>query len=104
MKLKSIAAADAGGLIGEASPVQRAEEPIAGAIAGKDAARSIAAVRGRREADDEQPRIGVAEARDRPAPVLPVAIRSAFFERDLFAPRDKPRALETVHDLVGNLG
>ena len=43
-------------LRGQADPVQAREQPVAGAVAGEDPAGAVAAVRGRREADDQHPR------------------------------------------------
>ena len=45
------------------------EQEVAGAVAGEDPARPVAAVRGRRQPEDQHPRGRIAEARHRPAPV-----------------------------------
>ena len=50
-------------LIGETGSVERAVEPVATAIAGKHSAGSIAAVGRRRETDNQQTRIRIAETR-----------------------------------------
>ena len=50
---------------------------------------------------DEQARLRVAEAGDRPSPVLLVAERSALLARDLLAPRDQARARPALDDLGG---
>ena len=58
----------------EAGVVQRAHQEVAGTVAGEHAAGPVAAVRGRREADDQQPGGRVAEAGHRAAPVGLVAV------------------------------
>ena len=60
-----------------ASPArqQRGEDPVAAAVAGEHPAGAVAPVRGRRQPDDGDPRVGRAEAGHRPAPVVLVAER-----------------------------
>src|SRR5262249_4270751 len=53
-QFQAVLAIDGGRLVGEAGLVQRGVQKVAGAVAGKDAARAIAAVGCRSEADDEQ--------------------------------------------------
>ena len=50
-------------LIGESGSVERSVEPVATAIACEYSAGSIAAVRRRREADNQKTRIRIAETR-----------------------------------------
>src|SRR5579871_20665 len=66
------------GLIGEAGTIQRGEQPVAGAVAGEDAAGAITAVRRGSETTKQQSRFWVAEARQRPTPVCFIAIRGPF--------------------------
>ena len=87
------------GLIGVAGPVQGGEEPIAGAVAGEDPAGAVGAVRGRGEADDYQPRRRVAEAVDRPRPVVLAAVAHGRVGRGCLAPPDQPRAAAADVDL-----
>ena len=49
--------------------VQRGEQHVAAAVAGEHPPGAVGAVRGRRQPDDQHPRIGRAEPRNRPAPV-----------------------------------
>jgi hypothetical protein len=49
--------------------VERAEEPVAAPVAGEHPARSVAPVRGGRQADQEDARVRIAEAGQRPRPV-----------------------------------
>ena len=57
----------------------------AGAVAGEHAAGAVGAVRGRRQRDQQHPRVGIAEARDRLAPVDLVAVRFLLRARDFRA-------------------
>jgi hypothetical protein len=57
-------------------------------------------VRARREPEDEHAGVRVAESRNRLAPVFGVAVRTAFFARDLLAPGDEPRAAMTRGDVA----
>lgn len=89
-----------GGLIRKTRFVQRAKEPIATAVAGKHAAGAIAAVRRRRQADNQQPRLGIAEAGDGLAPIFIFGKAFHFFARHLLAPGDEPRASRAGDDLL----
>ena len=87
----------------EAGAMERAHEKVAGsadAVAGKDAAGAVRAVRGRRQADEQQPRARIAEARDRLAPVGLVAIGAPLLARDLGAVAAQPRARLARDDRV----
>jgi hypothetical protein len=86
------------GLVGEPGAVHRGEEPVARAVAGKDPAGAVAAVRRRREAEDQDARRGVAEARHGPAPVLLVSERGALLACNPLAPLDQPRAAPAGRD------
>ena len=55
------------------------EPPVA--VAGEHAARPVGAVRGRRETDEQQARVRVAEAGHGPAPVRVVAMRALLLAR-----------------------
>ena len=86
------------GLVRQPDPVQRREQEVARAVAGEDPAGPVAAVRRRREPEDQHPRRRIAEALHRPAPVVPVAIRRPLLARDLLAPLHEPRAAAAVDD------
>ena len=88
-------------LVGEAGPVQRGEQPVAGAVAGEDPPGPVAAVGRRREADHHQPRARVAEARQRARPVALALVAARRVGRDGLAPRDQPRAAAARLDLGG---
>src|SRR6266498_3224241 len=98
-QLQPVVAGDRGGLVGEAGAPQRGEQPVAGAVAGEDAAGAVAAVGGGRQAEDEQARGGVAEAGHRPAPVVPVPEGGALLPGDLLAPGDQARAPAALDQL-----
>ena len=72
-ELKTVVAMSGSRLGGEAEFMQRPIEPVARAIAGKDAAGSITTVRRGGEADNQQSRVGSTEAGYRTAPVFPVS-------------------------------
>ena len=91
-QLEPVVARDGGGLVRVPDSVQRRVEPVARTVAREHPPGPVGAVRGRRQADDEQPGAGVAEARHRAPPVLLVAERGALRARDLLAPRDESRA------------
>src|SRR5205823_5379749 len=59
----------AGSLVGEAGSMQRCVEPVSRSIAGKYAAGSVRPVGCRREADDCNSSLRIAEAADRSSPI-----------------------------------
>src|SRR5690606_11825839 len=93
-----------GRLVGEARPVQRREQPVAGAVAGEDAPGPVAAVGGGREAEEVHRRGGIAEAGHRPPPVLLVAVGGALLARHPLPPLHQPRAAAAADDLGLELG
>ena len=97
---KSIVAIGGVRLIREAKAVQRAIKPVSRSVAREDSARSVASVRGGREADDQQPCIQRTQAGNRPSPVLPVFESPDFYTRDFFPvlreARTKPAILNFV--------
>ena len=80
------------GLVGEPGPVKRRKEPITGTIAGEDPPCAIGAMRGRRKADEDNARSGVAKPHDRPGPVALAVVTARRIGRDRLAPLNKPRA------------
>src|SRR5213076_1329459 len=98
-QLEAVVARDRRRLVGEAGSVQGGEEEVARPVAGEDAPRAVAAVRRRREAEDHDARRGVAEARDRAAPVVLVREGGPLDARDLLAPGDQSRAAPAGDDL-----
>ena len=72
----------------EAGAMERAHQKVArsaDAVAGEHAPGAVRPVRGGRQADEQQPRAGIAEAGDRLAPVGFVAKGPPLFARDLRA-------------------
>ena len=85
-----------------ASPaaIQRGEEEVARPVAGEDPPGPVAAVGGRREPDDQDPRRGIAEARDRVDPSTSRrAKRATSRAADPLAPGDEPRTAPAGGDL-----
>ena len=72
--------------------MERAVDPVAGTVAGEDAARAVAAVGGGGEADHVELGVGITEAGDGASPVGPIAVGGAFLARDLLTPLDQARA------------
>src|SRR5207249_8138059 len=91
-----------GRLIGEPSAVQRGEEPIAGAVAGEDAARTVAAVRRRRQSANQDAGRRIPEAGHRTPPIFLCAESCALLVGNAFAPGHQPRALPTTDNLFLN--
>ncbi len=91
-QLEAVAGRDRLGLVREARAVEGGEQPVARAVPGEDAPGAVAAVRRGGEAEDVDPRRGVAEARHRPAPVLLLGVGGALLARDPLAPLDEARA------------
>jgi hypothetical protein len=86
--------------------MQRAHEKVArsaDAVAREYAPCPVRAVRGRRQADEQQPRVRVAEAGDRFAPVRVLPVSAPLLARDLGAMLAKPRASFARDDLLMNL-
>ena len=79
------------GLRGEAGAVQHAIEKMTGAIAGERAAGAVGAMRARRQAEDQHPRVHIAEARHRLGPIVAVAVGAALLTPDLLAIFNQPR-------------
>src|SRR5512143_3751035 len=86
------------GLIGKTVGVQSAVEPVAAAIAGKHSPGAISAVGGRRETDDEQPRLRIAEARQRLGPIGLTLIAARRYLRDPFAPAHQARTFAAANN------
>ena len=88
----AVAGGDAVGPGGEAAAVERGEDEVAAAVAGEDPPGPVAAVRGRRQADDENGRFRVSPAGDGTAPVLLGPEGLAAGDRHLLPPLDQPGA------------
>src|SRR5579875_2332545 len=83
------------GLVGQAGPVQRAEQPVARTVAGEDPPSPIAAVGGGSQPEDEDARPWIPEAGQRTAPVLLPRERGPLALRHLLTPGDQTRAATT---------
>src|SRR5579884_717316 len=104
---EAVVAGDRGGLVGQPRSPQRSEQPVAGAVAREDPSRAVAAVRGGREPEDQDPSARVAEAGHGPTPVLLAGERASLDASDLLAPGDEPRTAPALRDLrlePGQLG
>ncbi len=72
--------------------MHRPEQPVAAAVAGEHPAGPVGAVRGRGQPEHDDPGVGVAEARDRLAPVRLVPVGGPLLDGHLLTPCPKPRA------------
>lgn len=95
---ETVVAMGGGGLVGEAGFVESAEEKIAGAVAGEDAAGAVGTVGTGGKAENEEAGGGVAEAGDGAAPVGFRLIGAALDDGDVGAVFAKSRALVTGDD------
>src|SRR5262249_13149006 len=77
---------------GKARLVQHGIEEVAGAVTGKGAAGAVGSVGAGSEAEDQQASVRIAEAGNRPGPVIPLEIGAALFLPDLSAVGDEARA------------
>jgi hypothetical protein len=92
MQRQAISARDAGWLRGEAGAVQHAVEPVARFIASEHTARTVRSMGAGGEAQNENARPGVAEARHRLAPIFPVEVGAALDGCDVRAVVAQTRA------------
>jgi hypothetical protein len=88
-------------LVGEPAAVQRREQPVAGAVSGEDSARAVAAMGRRSKPDDQQSGARVAEARERPPPVVLLGERRSLRCSHRLAPVHEAGTRATRNDLLG---
>src|SRR5450759_2932033 len=97
-QLEAITGAAAVGLAREAGRVHGTPEEVAGGIAREDPAGPVGAVRAGGQADEEDPRLLVAEAGDRAAPVGLVAVAGDLRAGLTLAPLHEARARPALAD------
>ena len=73
-------------LVGEAGGMKRAVKPVAAAVAGKHPAGAIAAMRRRRQTDDQNPRLRITKAGQRLGPISLAVIATRWLLCRRFAP------------------
>ena len=78
--------------------MERAEEPVAAPVAGEHPARSVAPVRGGRQPDQEDARVRIAEAGQRPRPVGFPAIAAGRIRGSRLAVAHEARAESAPDD------
>src|SRR5580704_6229435 len=86
--------------------MERRHQEVTGApdaVACEDAAGAVRAVRGGGEPDEQKPRVGIAEAGDRPAPVHLVTIGTALLLRYAGAVGPQPRTQFAPDDRAPDL-
>ena len=92
-----------GGLIGESSFVQCRVQKIAGAIAGEHPSSAVAAMRGRREAKDQEFCVRIAESGERLAPVSVFTEHATLFAGHFFTISHQARTPAAGHNFFANL-
>lgn len=97
---QSVTAVKRFGLIGETGFVQRPEKPVAAVVACEHASRPVAAVCRRRETDEQEAGIRIAEARDRFGPVFFIRETLYLFSSDALTPSYKTRTRPTSYDIL----
>src|SRR5271155_1754719 len=90
-------------LVRKPSFIERLVEKIARTVAGENPSRSIPAMSGGRETQNQELCARITAARDRLAPIVPVHKRTAFLRRYLFAIADKPRTFSAANDSLVKL-
>ena len=88
------------GLVGEAGPEHRPEQPVAAAVTGEHATRPVRPMSGRGQPEHDDPGALVAETRNWATPVLIVAVGRALFDSDPLAPLDEAGACPAGHDIA----
>src|ERR671922_2824905 len=83
------------GLIGKARGMQGAVKPVAAAIAGENSARAVAAMSGRRQTHDKNPRRRIAESWQGPGPIPLPLVPERGILCHLLAPAHQPRTFAT---------
>lgn len=83
-------------LIRETRFEQRSIEKFTRAVAGEDSAGAVAAVRSRRETNNQQAGRGIPESRNRPAPIFLPPIGAPLYSADLFAMSDEAWAAKAT--------
>ena len=86
-------------LVREPDRVHRREQEVARRVAGEHPPGPVAAVRRRRQPDEQDPRVRIAEPRHRPPPVRLVAEARHLLAGDLLPPLDQPRTQAARDDL-----
>lgn len=97
---KSVVAAPAFRLGGEAGVVKRGVEKVAGLVAGEHAAGAVGSVSAGGEADDEKAGVRIAESGDRFTPIVFVAVGAPFRFRNGGAVCAEARTEAAVDDVL----
>ena len=100
-QLEAVVGGHRRGLVGESRAEHGREQPVARAIAGEHPTGAVGAVSRRRQPDDQDAGLRIAEAGHREAPVVLRAERSPLVPGDLLAPVDQAAGTPTVDDLRG---
>lgn len=99
-ELQAVVPAPGLGSVCQARLEEGAEKEVARLVAGKHSSRSVAPVRGRREAHDEDPGARVSQGGNRLGPVGLAAEAARGIPRRELPPRNQPRAAPAGNDLA----
>ena len=83
----------------KASPMHGSEEPVATSVSGEHAPGPVGAMGCRRQSDDEDTRMRIAESRDPPPPVLLICEGGTLGRRNAFPPGHQTRACSAFDDV-----
>src|SRR5262249_33648143 len=92
VELEAVVRGGARWLARESGPVEGGVEEVPRAVPCKDAPGAVRAVRPRREANDREARLGIAEAWHGLSPVRLFSVGTALRPRDLLTPGNEARA------------
>ncbi len=90
-------------MVRETRTPEASEEEVPGGVAGEDPAGAVPSVRGRGQADDQEPGARIAERRKRAPPVTLAAKARGRMSGSIFPPGHEPRAAPAADDLPGQL-
>ena len=99
MSRSAVVLAPRDGPVGETRAVERGEQEIAGAVAGKEASRPVRPVGGGGEPEDDDAGLGIAESGYGTSPVGLVREGSPLLPGYLLTPRYETRAAPAGDDL-----
>ena len=96
---QAVRAIDGVGLVDKTETKHRAVEPVAGPVAGKDAASTVATMGGWSQSDNQEAGTRFAKAGDRATPIILIAESADPVTRDLFPVFDQARAAAAVENV-----
>src|SRR5439155_217843 len=99
-KAQAVIPAHRRGLVRQPAPVKGREQEVTGPVAGEDAPRAVPAMRGRRQAQEQDPCRRIGERRHGPPPVRLAGEGGPLLPSHLLPPCHQSGAFSAGHDLV----